>query len=111
MTYKQLNYEQRYSIELMLKTKVTKKEIVDILCINESSLYRELKRNRQIRGGYNAQFAHMLANERKKEGHYKHKFTQKMMDVVKDKLCNDQWSPEQITGWCKQEGIDMVSHE
>ena len=95
----------------MLKTKATKKEMVDSLGINESSLYREFSRNCQKRGGYNARYAQMLADERKKEGHYKHKFTQKMMTIIKDKLCNHQWSPEQITGHCKQDGIDMVSHE
>ena len=111
MKYNQLNYEQRYSIELMLKTKATKKEMIDSLGINESSLYREFKRNCQKRGGYNARHAQMLADERKKEGHYKHKFTQKMRSIIDDKLCNHQWSPEQITGRCKQDGIDMVSHE
>ena len=98
MKYKQLNYEQRYSIELMLGAKVAKKDIAEGLQINESSLHRELNRNCQKRGGYNAEYAQMLADERKREGHYKHKFTKKMMTIIKDKLCNLQWTYEKITG-------------
>ena len=87
----------------MLKTKVTKKDIADCLRIIESSLHRELNRNSKKRGGYNARYAQMLADERKKEGHYKHKFTERMKGIIKEKLCKQQWSPQQITGRCKLE--------
>ena len=34
-----------------------------------------------------------------------------MEKTIKDKLENNQWSPEQIVGWCKTKNIKMVSHE
>ena len=110
MRYKRLNYEQRYSIEKMLKTKTKKKEIALVLGISESTLYRELNRNKRARGSYNAIYANMLAHERQCEGHYKKKFTSSMEKIVIAKL-KEKWSPDQIVGWCRLNTIDMVSHE
>jgi IS30 family transposase len=53
----------------------------------------------------------MLADERKREGHYKTVFTGAMQRLIREKLGEHQWSPEQIHGWCGTQGIDMVSHE
>jgi IS30 family transposase len=53
----------------------------------------------------------MLAEERRKTGHYKTVFNSGMEKTIKDKLENHQWSPEQIVGWCKTRNIKMVSHE
>ncbi|QTD36353.1 IS30 family transposase [Polaribacter batillariae] len=110
MNYKQLTFEQRYSIELMLKAKISKKEIIKSLCINESTFYRELKRNSKPRT-YSAKHAQKLADERKKEGHYKTIFSTEMKKIIKEKMIKFQWSPEQIVGWCKLKAIQMVSHE
>ena len=109
MNYMQLNFEQRYSIEVMLKAKVKKKEIAKSIGVNESTLYRELKRNSKKRS-YNAKYAQMLADERKKEGHYKTIFSSSMEKIIIEKL-KEEWSPEQITGWCRVNNIKMVSHE
>jgi transposase, IS30 family len=109
--YKQLTFEQRYTIELMLKQTISKARIAQTIGRSESTLYRELKRNSTIRGLYRAEYAQMLANERKKEGHFKTVFSERMKCIVETKLTKEQWSPEQITGWCKTQGIDMVSHE
>ncbi len=44
-------------------------------------------------------------------GKRKHvRFTEEMKQLARDKLAL-QWSPEQIVGWCRLHGIDMVSHE
>ena len=109
--YKQLTFEQRYTIELMLKQSISKAHIALTIGRSESTLYRELKRNCTNRGLYRADYAQMLADERKKEGHYKTFFSEKMQSIVKMKLTQEQWSPEQITGWCHAQGVDMVSHE
>ena len=53
----------------------------------------------------------MLADERSKDGHVKKRFTRAMQDYVEDKLKRYQWSPEQIVGRAKPEGVEMVSHE
>ncbi|MDC3260139.1 helix-turn-helix domain-containing protein, partial [bacterium] len=69
MKYKQLNFEQRYSIENMLKAGTKKTDIAKTLKVAEATLYREIKRNSKKRR-YDAKYAQMLADERKKEGHY-----------------------------------------
>lgn len=110
MKHKQLTFEQRYAIEHMLKDKHSKKSIISTLGLVESTFYRELKRNCKRRV-YNAKHANMLAEERRKTGHYKTVFTSGMEKTIKDKMENHQWSPEQIVGWCKARNIKMVSHE
>ena len=109
--YKQLTFEQRYFIETMLKTGNKPETIAKTLNRPPSTIGREIKRNGTARGLYRASHAQMLADERKKEGHYKHIFTEKMKAIIHDKLCHHQWSPEQIEGRCKAQGFDMVSHE
>ena len=108
MKNKQLTYEQRYSIEMMLKTKIKKKEIYESLNIPECTFYRELKRNSKSRS-YCAKHAQMLAEERKREQHMKTYFTVSMQELIISKL-KLYWSPEQIKGWCDKQEIGMVSH-
>jgi IS30 family transposase len=108
MTNKHLTFTQRYSIEVMLKAKVKKKDIWSALKIPESTFYRELKRNSKKRV-YNAKHAQMLTTERKRDQHIKTQFTDSMVRLITSKLVLF-WSPEQIVGWCKTNSIQMVSH-
>ncbi len=110
MKHKQLTYEQRYAIEQMLKENHSKKSIIATIGLVESTFYRELKRNSKVRV-YNAKHAQMLADERKRTGHYKTFFTREMEKTIRSKMVQFQWSPEQIVGWGKIENIKMVSHE
>lgn len=111
MQNKHLNLERRYTIERMLKHGHAKKEIFIVIGVAESTLYRELSRNCLPRGGYNAKHAQMLADERRREGHVKKRFTKSMENYVVQKLTKYQWSPEQIVGRAGLDGIEMVSHE
>ncbi len=111
MNYEHLNYEQRYTIECMLKQGHTKRAVHMAIGVCESTLYRELKRNSRPRGSYCAKYAQMLADERSKEGHVKKRFTKAMQGHVVERLIKYQWSPEQIVGRAKLQGIEMVSHE
>ena len=111
MRYKQMNFEQRYTMERLLKKGQSKAFIASVLGRSESSVSREMKRNSRPRGSYNAKYAQMLADERKKDGHLKKRFVPRMERYVRDKLENHQWSPEQIVGRAKLEGMEMVSHE
>ena len=65
MTYKQLNFEQRYSIEAILKLKIAKRLIWQSMNISESTFYRDFKRNTRVKS-YKAKYVQMLADERKK---------------------------------------------
>ena len=85
MRNKHLTYDQRYSIEMMLKAKVQKKIIYQTLKIPESTFYRELKRNSKKRS-YNANFAHMLADELKRDCNLKTRLTSSMIRLIEIKL-------------------------
>jgi IS30 family transposase len=108
---KQITKEQRYQIEAYLKAGKSKDFISIQLSVNRSSIYREVKRNSQKRGVYNAFYAQMLCDERKERLKRKRSFNQVKEDLIKGYIEKEQWSPEQIVGYCKNNGIDMVSHE
>lgn len=103
-----LTYEQRYVIECMLKAKRPRKEIYRAIGVSESTLSREIKRNSKPRS-YNAKYAQMLADERQKEQHVKTRLTRDMFNYIVRKL-KLYWSPDQIVGAAKEEGIAMLSY-
>lgn len=110
-SYCHLTMEQRYKIDALHKAGHKAPDIADQLNVNKSTLYRELKRNSSKRGCYNARSAHELSNEKKDRFSNNRKFSPAMERFIRDKLSNEQWSPEQIAGYCKQNDIPMVSHE
>ena len=63
--YKQLISEQRYAIYLGLEEGTSKKDIALRIGVHISTLYRELERNKNKRGGYSRRLAHEMAGERK----------------------------------------------
>jgi IS30 family transposase len=63
-TYTQLTQEQRYQIYALLKMDLTQTEIVKLIGVHESTISRELRRNRGLRG-YRPKQAHQLAMSRR----------------------------------------------
>lgn len=110
-TYTRLTYEQRYAIETMLGSGHGPTYIAKALGRSPSTVTREIGRNSTPTGLYRSKHAQMLADENLKEGHYKKKFTASMEKLIREKLGEHQWSPEQICGRCALDDIDMVSHE
>jgi len=108
--YKQLTDIQRYKIEVYLQQKFSITKIASKLGVHKSTISREIKRNGKKRS-YNAEFAQMLSQERKKEAYKHKKFDINMKRYIDKHLIQFQWSPEQIKGRCDLLGIPMVSHE
>lgn len=109
--YCHITMEQRFKIEVLLKAGHKAIFIAKQLKIHRSSIYRELKRNKTKTGKYNAAFAQELSEEKKERFSQNRSFTFSMEKFIRDKLEKEQWSPEQISGYCKENNIDMVSHE
>lgn len=109
--YKHINKTQRYQISSLLKAGIKISTIAEQLNLHRSTLYRELKRNSRQRGSYDANYANQYAEIRKERFAKTRKLNCEMISFIKDKLENEQWSPEQIKGYCKRENIPMVSHE
>jgi len=108
---KQITNEQRYQIEAYLKAKMSIEFIAMELDKHHTSIRREIKRNIQKRGSYNAKRAIMLTDERKERYGRNRKFTSEIEKTIRLYIEEEQWSPEQIVGYCKTIGKPMVSHE
>jgi IS30 family transposase len=110
MKNKQLTQCQRYQIQSLLQEHTSKKRIAELVDTHISSIYRELKRNIGKRG-YSALGAQDQCDIRKERYGLNRKFTNSMETHIRAKLTKEQWSPQQIQGRAKVEGIAMVSHE
>jgi len=109
--YCHLTLAQRYKIEALLNAGHKAPFISDQLNVDRSTIYRELGRNRTKTGCYSSSSAHEIAQEKKERFSHNRKFSPAMERFIRDKLSNEQWSPEQIAGYCKKNDIPMVSHE
>ena len=103
--------EQRYIIALLYKRGVSKTEIAIEIGVHKCTISREIKRNSSKTGTYNALTATVFALERKERFGINRKFTKAIEHRVRSYITNDQWSPEQIAGYCQNNDIEMVSIE
>ena len=106
-----LSYEQRYSIEVLLKAGKSKTEIGKIISVEKSVISREIKRNCDARNQvYKASLAQRKYEQRLVSKPKYKKFNDEMKQAVKE-LIEEDLSPEQIVGVMKKEGKPIVSHE
>ena len=108
---KHLTLEQRYALKAYLECGVANTEIAIKLGVDRSTIYRELKRNCTERGRYTPNFAQELAEERKERFIINRKFDTAMQRRIDKWIREEQWSPEQIKGYCDENEIEMVSIE
>ncbi|MCK4499076.1 IS30 family transposase [Candidatus Babeliales bacterium] len=108
MAYKQLTYDQRCQIKTLLQANHSVPYISRALKIHKSTVYRELKRNRGKRG-YRHKQANLMALRRRATRAFPYKLSHELLSFIKKKLTNDQWSPEQISGYLKRENITQIS--
>lgn len=108
MNYTQLTRNQRYQISALMKAGHSQTEIANILGVHKSTISREIARNTGQRG-YRPKQAHNLAIERKQA-----KVTRRINDTTwftVRKLLKEDWSPEQISLWLRDDYGQGVSHE
>ena len=106
-----LTYEQRYAISVMLKSKYRQKQIAEAIDKDKSVVSRENARNCDKRNGnYDADLAERKYEKRRDSKPKKVYFTAEIQEMVEDKLAK-KYSPEQIVGVAKKEGVACVSHE
>lgn len=105
--YKQLAYEQRYQIYIMLKMGIRQTEIAKDIGVHRSTISRELRRNRGGRG-YRPIQANEIALSRRNKARYR--VSPEIWDWI-DHLIRMDWSPEQISGRLKCREDIHISHE
>lgn len=109
MSYKHLSLEERYYIELEHKKGTSQIEIARILGRNQSNISRELARNIGKKS-YRHKQANSFAQERHKTKAKATKLTGYIEAMIENYLRED-WSPEQIAGRLKSDGIISLHHE
>jgi len=102
---------QRYTIYKMYQERRTQKEIAEYVGVSQATISKELSRNRNSLGHYVVKDAEMFAEMRKERLRKNRKFSKKMEMFVREKIEKYQWSPEQIKGYAKANGLSMVSIE
>lgn len=111
--YKHLTLLERCQIYALNKRGISQRKIANDLGRNVSTISRELKRNKGLRG-YRHEQAHRISEIRHQEANRRPiKLSGHFLECVLEKLRQFQWSPEQISGWFKNHpeyGI-VISHE
>lgn len=112
MDYTHLTAEERYQIDDLRREGYSQKDIAAAIGRSESTLSRELRRNKGDRG-WRPRQAQQKAEARLAERGAKNanRVTEAAWQYAKQHLQNDQWSPEQIAGRLKLEGLATISHE
>ena len=106
--YKQLTEHDRYALKLLLLRGKSKSSIAQTLNCHRSTIYRELKRN-SLENQYHERLSHFKSVKRKAKNARK-ALSEETLKKLKADL-QEKWSPEQICGRAKAEGIYMPSHE
>jgi IS30 family transposase len=110
MKYKHLTPEQRYTIEVLLRQRKSRKEICETIKISQSTLCRELKRN-SGKYGYHCKLAQVKANDRKRRLQNYRNLTIELRAFIREKVAIEQWSPAQVVGYLRKRGEKCVCVE
>lgn len=108
--YNHLTAEQRYTIDVLLRQKKSRKEIVQTIGVSQSTLCRELKRNSGQRG-YHYQQAQVKATDRQHRLQNYRNLTIEIRNFIRTRMMEDQWSPAQISGYLRKNGKSSVCVE
>lgn len=106
-----LTREQRYTISVMHRKGYKQKDIAATIGKDKSVVSRELQRNANRRGQYSYGYAQMCADIRKERLSRPRKLKPDVKWRIAHYVGRKQWSPEQLVGYCRKEGLPMVCVE
>lgn len=107
--YTQLTQEQRYQIYAFFKAGFSQSAITSEIGVHKSTICRELKRNKGLKG-YRPKQAHSKAVNRRQNAHKYVKLTPRNIALV-DSMIRQDFSPEQVSGRLKRNHGMIISHE
>jgi IS30 family transposase len=102
-------YEDRCQIYALSRRGASQESIAEVLGVSQSTVSREMCRNRGQRG-YRFKQAEAKAQARQAIRSKPRKLTAPLRRRIEAKLRQMRWSPEQISGWLCEQGINL-SHE
>lgn len=109
MTHQQLTLDERAMIYGFCKAGFSNIEIAKELGRHKSTIGREIKRNRGMKG-YRPKQANEIAKERKQSSYKAIKWTLELEQKIK-LLIKENWSPEQISDRLKEMEDIFISHQ
>ena len=107
--YRRITYEGRCQIYALNTRGASQESIAEILGVSQSAVSREICRNRGQRG-YRFKQAEAKAQARQAIRSKPRKLTAPVRRKIEVKLRQMRWSPEQVSGWLRDQGIKL-SHE
>jgi len=110
MTYCQLTPKERYLISHLRKQGLCAAEIARQTGRSRSTITREYIRNSNWKGIYRPSKAQEKTNGRRSRSRRNGHFSEADYEVVSSYI-RKQWSPEQVSGWLKKEGLLRISYE
>jgi IS30 family transposase len=111
MDYRQLSTEERYHIAAMRGQGLTSSEIAAALGRHRCTIAREVKRNATpYDGAYRPNTAVEMTNGRRSRSRRNARYSPADFVPI-EALLKRQWSPEQIVGRRRREGLPVMSHE
>jgi IS30 family transposase len=114
--YRQLAYKDRVYIEVLNAERKSKQEIAERLGCDVTTVWREYRRGTTSKSGYFVDHCYAAANgevsrrQAASRRGRKPKLTGQVLEYVLSRL-KLKWSPEQISGRMKLDGVGKVSHE
>ena len=109
--YRHLTYDKRCQIYALLKSGCAKTEIAQLIGVHRSTITKELKRNTGGKGYRYLQAQEKASARRAAASGAPRKMKRGLVREIEEKLTQDQWSPDQISGWLKRQGRAFVSCE
>ena len=109
--YRHLTYDKRCQIYALLKSGCAKTEIAQLLGVHRSTITKELKRNTGGKGYRYRQAQEKASARRAAASAAPRKMKPGLVREIEEKLTQEQWSPDQISGWLKRQGRVFVSCE
>jgi IS30 family transposase len=105
-TYTRLTEEERYQIYEGVTEKRSHRKIATLINKHHSTVSKEVKRNTGLRG-YRPKQAQEIAQKRHQNKPRHIKLTPCVQALITENI-KHEWSPEQIQGRLKSEGVAMV---
>jgi len=111
MMYRQITFAERYTLGLLRRRGLSSAAIAGVLGRHRSSILREVRRNQANSDAtYRPQLADWYARSRRSRSRRNTQFTSADWARV-EALVREDWSPEQIAGRLRRQGILTISHE
>jgi transposase, IS30 family len=111
MLYRQITFEERYTVGLLRQRGLSPAAIARTLGRHRSTIGREIRRNRAHSDGtYRPPLADGYARGRRARSRRNRQFSPADWAQVQE-LLREDWSPEQVAGWLRRFRLLRISHE